>query len=233
MDKGFGKHKEFKLLNKYSEQKETYVRYFYECECKKCGEYRLLSQSDANTGVCLNCKKQKTIDNIIGKVINNYKIIKFSHKNRIHNYECECISCGTKSVVSIAGIKSNKNCKNCRVYGKEPTEEAQLKYRKDQYLQGAKQRSLNFYLSDKEFENLIFGNCYYCKDKPEERKYSNSRNKTKTFSYNGIDRIDSNIGYTKENCVTCCEMCNRMKMAYSKEEFLKKIEKIYNNLLKK
>jgi hypothetical protein len=40
------------------------------------------------------------------------------------------------------------------------------------------------------------------------------------YIYNGIDRVDSNIGYTLENCVPCCEAVNRMKMDLSKEEFI-------------
>ena len=46
---------------------------------------------------------------------------------------------------------------------------------------------------------------------------------------NGIDRIDSNIGYIKENCVSCCWTCNKMKNNFSQKEFLEKINKIYCN----
>ena len=48
----------------------------------------------------------------------------------------------------------------------------------------------------------------------------------------GIDRIDSTKGYSKDNCVSCCKMCNIMKNKFSKEDFLNKVESIYNYYIK-
>jgi 5-methylcytosine-specific restriction endonuclease McrA len=43
---------------------------------------------------------------------------------------------------------------------------------------------------------------------------------------NGIDRIDSNKGYTMDNCVSCCWTCNRMKGNMTQQNFLEHISKI-------
>lgn len=41
---------------------------------------------------------------------------------------------------------------------------------------------------------------------------------------NGFDRIDNTKGHTKDNCVTCCKLCNTTRMDnYTHEEFLKYI----------
>ena len=37
---------------------------------------------------------------------------------------------------------------------------------------------------------------------------------------NGIDRMNNLIGYTKENSVACCQVCNRMKNTLNKETFI-------------
>ena len=42
----------------------------------------------------------------------------------------------------------------------------------------------------------------------------------------GIDRIDSNKGYTKDNVISCCEMCNRMKSDYNVKDWLRKVKTI-------
>jgi len=234
MEKIFGKNKEFKLINSFSEKKTTYTRYYYNCECINCGFKRLLSQSDANDGICLECKKKKTIDNVIGKRINIYKVLNFSHNKFNSNfYNCECLKCGEESVVNINSIKINKNCQNCRKHGSEATEVAQLNYKIDQYKRGVNQRKIEYKLNLEEFKRLIFSKCYYCNDEPEEKTYKNSKNKIKRNKFNGIDRIDSSKGYVIENCIPCCEMCNRMKMAHKQEKFLDQIKKIYNNILKK
>lgn len=232
-NKLLGKHKEFKLLNTFSEKKETYTRYFYNCECVQCGEKRTLSQSDANTGICTKCKTQKTINNVIGKTINTYKVLEFSHKkNTLNFYKCECVKCKNISIVNRTLIENNKSCKFCRKHGSEATEQAQINFIVDQYKRGAKQRNLEYDLTEEQFKTLISNNCYYCNSEPKPKKYRNSKTKTKTISYNGIDRINSNIGYNLVNCVSCCEMCNRMKMAYSQKDFLDQVKKIYNNFEK-
>lgn len=43
----------------------------------------------------------------------------------------------------------------------------------------------------------------------------------------GIDRVDNSVGYTKENSVPCCKLCNFMKKAMSRNDFLSRIKKIY------
>ena len=52
------------------------------------------------------------------------------------------------------------------------------------------------------------------------------------FLRNGIDRIDNNKGYTKENCVPCCDICNRIKMDLPYNVFIEHITKCYKNLTK-
>jgi hypothetical protein len=58
-------------------------------------------------------------------------------------------------------------------------------------------------------ESLFKGRCHYCGQKYEEGGY-----------LLGIDRVDNNIGYTLDNVVTCCGICNYMKWTYSKDTFL-------------
>ena len=38
----------------------------------------------------------------------------------------------------------------------------------------------------------------------------------------GIDRVDSNKPYVKENCVPCCYTCNIHKFTFSQNGFLEK-----------
>jgi hypothetical protein len=38
-----------------------------------------------------------------------------------------------------------------------------------------------------------------------------------------LDRLNSDKGYTKENCVVCCGACNRMKWILGYDAFLAKI----------
>lgn len=97
------------------------------------------------------------------------------------------------------------------------------------YKRGARTRKLEFNLDKESFKNLLFQPCHYCGD----LKTQSWRRKEVhgNLLYNGIDRINSLIGYTKENCVTCCSRCNVCKMDYSKEEFFDMVKKVYERHL--
>jgi hypothetical protein len=90
------------------------------------------------------------------------------------------------------------------------------------YKFSAKRRQLVFDLSDQVFDQLITRVCHYCGEPP-----SNVMNEEGYgLKYSGIDRLDSNISYTDENCVSCCSTCNDMKGRLSRKEFLAKIKQI-------
>lgn len=90
------------------------------------------------------------------------------------------------------------------------------------YVFGAKKRGLVFELSDEVFARLISGLCHYCGEPPSNTMNDGGYG----FRYNGIDRLDSEVGYVADNCVSCCGICNDMKKNLSKEEFLDRIKKI-------
>ena len=99
------------------------------------------------------------------------------------------------------------------------------------YQDNAKNRKHLFNLSFDEFNELISKNCFYCNSEPsipDSKEYQEYKIKNQTdLKINGIDRIDSNIGYQLDNCVSCCSICNLMKNNLIQKDFLKHIEKIY------
>ncbi len=40
-----------------------------------------------------------------------------------------------------------------------------------------------------------------------------------TILVNGIDRIDSRLGYSSNNCQSCCEICNKAKRDLTPSQF--------------
>jgi len=91
------------------------------------------------------------------------------------------------------------------------------------YKSNAKRRGHDFLITKDELYDFIMQECFYCGE-----KHSNFRsNNHDTIRYNGIDRIDSNIGYVKNNLIPCCKKCNIAKNTLSYFEFISHIEKIY------
>lgn len=65
-------------------------------------------------------------------------------------------------------------------------------------------------MTREEFFGKLDGTCYYCG----------------TRDNIGVDRIDSLVGYSKENCISCCSTCNWMKNNSSVYDFIKQCKKI-------
>jgi hypothetical protein len=76
------------------------------------------------------------------------------------------------------------------------------------YVNSSNKRKIEFALSNDDFNQLIEQKCYIC-----DKQNDNDNN-------NGIDRVDSSIGYIKDNCKGCCGTCNIMKKDYSLEYFI-------------
>lgn len=77
-----------------------------------------------------------------------------------------------------------------------------------------------------EFYTIIQQNCSYCGREPSnERNYKNGK-----FTYNGVDRVDSNKPHTLDNVVPCCKFCNISKNNLTLEEFVALVKKQYEHL---
>jgi len=105
------------------------------------------------------------------------------------------------------------------------------------YRRSAAARDYSFGLSFETFRVMTQDACHYCGRKP--RPYNKYLKKDGSpveangklvirkenverawILVNGLDRKDNGAGYTAENTVTCCSICNHAKHTMSYEEFL-------------
>lgn len=103
-------------------------------------------------------------------------------------------------------------------------------YRKYKYRANIK--NLKFNLSKKKFRLLTSSNCFYCGNEPKTKSRIHEIRHNGVYIYNGIDRFDNTKGYTYKNSVPCCEICNKMKLELSFDQFKNHIIEIYKNLRK-
>lgn len=79
-------------------------------------------------------------------------------------------------------------------------------------------------LTDEEFFAKVSENCYYCGSCPlSDTRTINSNGRQHGdwhFLYNGLDRVDSALGYLRSNVVTCCRTCNLAKREMPQSEFV-------------
>jgi hypothetical protein len=90
------------------------------------------------------------------------------------------------------------------------------------YRSGAKLRGVAFELTFEQFVQLIKQCCSYCGSEPK----TVLRRGPWTFVYNGIDRVVNGGGYTVNNTVSCCEVCNSMKADMPLAEWISHMRKV-------
>lgn len=147
-------------------------------------------------------------------------------KDRV--WECEC-DCGAAIKVLGGNLKKKyadprtPSCLECSFQRKRVYSNSVVAYRYCVYQFNARKSGWPFKITYECFEELLRGDCFYCGALPQllirnwgVRRYA-AHNQAEV---NGIDRIDSSLGYIEGNLVSCCYLCNRAKMEDSAEQFL-------------
>ena len=147
-------------------------------------------------------------------------------------WKCLC-KCGKISYHEGSRVKKNiiTSC-GCGRRSKN-SKESILKAKYRDYRWGAKKRSLKFQLSYKRFKEIVKDKCYYCGSAPSMTGRGNKIKGDFKILINGIDRKNNDVGYTKENCVPCCKICNRAKDVMTTQEFEGWIKKANNHIVLK
>jgi len=83
-------------------------------------------------------------------------------------------------------------------------------------------------LDKNQFRAITTRPCFYCGAEPTQR--FNEDNYNGTYVYNGIDRINSDLGYVEGNVVPCCKQCNFAKRDLPVSEFIDWITAAYTHL---
>lgn len=220
---------------------------FWLCECD-CDHKRIvvdghsLRQNRQKSCGCLQRENAKNnyID-LMGKKFGRLTVIEkidkprnSKTKNRGTYWLCNC-SCDNKTIIVSGASLRSGNTQSCGCLQKESGfkeyQIATFNRLYKSYLIKAEQRNLVFEISKDYFYTMTKQNCFYCGKEPHQVIKSKSNNGD--YIYNGIDRLYSDKGYTKGNCVPCCGQCNVAKMAIPHDEFLIWIDRVYKHLHRK
>jgi hypothetical protein len=215
-EKYCGKHYRYMY---FDEELETGIKY---CNVLR-GCYKKLNDGFKR---CEDCRKECAIKetklkkNVIEK---NEELEKNGSKEKI------CISCPRLFIPFLTQHKiMSMKCQKCHNYVVKQDEQRINRirnYREERfrninqlykdYNKSAKRRNHSFDLDLEKFKVLALSECHYC-------------DYYKEGEVNGIDRVNNDLGYTMDNCVTCCYTCNKMKRYYHPLYFVQTC-KIFTN----
>lgn len=126
-----------------------------------------------------------------------------------------CTNCNKEMPV----INPRRSCDKCLEDGRNKDRGRVLHSERFAYKAASRNKECN--LTTKEIMITSFSPCHYC------------GNQFVGSELNGIDRINNQIGYTKENITPCCRTCNVIKYTNSDDVFLKMVQHIatYHDLV--
>jgi hypothetical protein len=162
--------------------------------------------------------------------------------------EILCIECKKPKVVCLNDVKNNRSLRHRKCRGNIDSKlrngslsisEAKLiiagiwlkRTKSDHLHRGSSILRERTYARDitllaEDVIDIIFENCYYCGAIPTYTYYNYP------IKFNGVDRVDNNLGYIKGNCVACCFICNRAKANMIQKQFLEWIKRAYEYQLR-
>lgn len=174
--------------------------------------------------------------NLIGQIINPWKILEYAGQQRqecgvLQTYwKVNCTNCGLEADKTTSAIKNKHGCRNCSLL---PKGAAGLNNLYTTYKGNCRRSGRQFDITLEYFKNLTSAKCHYCGSEPQKifscNKYRNKSSTWGNYTFNGIDRVNNDIGYTNVNCVPCCHICNRAKNIMSAAEFTDFIKRVSDN----
>lgn len=186
----------------------------------------------STTGLPEMIKLPPKITDLTGKTFGEMVVLGFAgysspEKGRPRpKWLIEC-SCGKQKEMLATTLNHTKvqSCGHQRGFRTLPDNAAAINLRFYQYKKNAIKMSREFSLTQLQFKTFLLGECTYCGSPPSSVVKARGKHQ-KGFYYNGVDRVDNEKGYTIDNCVTCCTICNLMKRKMSVISFIDHVKKI-------
>lgn len=182
----------------------------------------------------------KTKKDETGKSYGKWTVLEVSSKVTLSQttyWTCQCCCGKIKDVLGTSLRNGSSTSCGCIKPSPKAIPESIFSKHYRSYKYGAKRKTTTyeFSLSFEDYKKLVQLPCHYCGQEPYDIKFLYNRKSKKDKSLdisvkiNGIDRLDNNLGYILSNCVSCCKMCNLMKLSDSEESFLNQVKLIYEN----
>lgn len=171
------------------------------------------------------------IASVVGKKYGRLTVTSYDYETKKYLATCDCgVTKGYRGYSLKSGITKSCGClnKEARPHRHKPEHLSAKKEIYKNYKHAAKRRGYSFDLDLESFVSFIEKECKYCGSLGSNISPLKAH---KDYKFNGVDRVDNTKGYTKDNCVTACKICNNSKASLTLEEWDEWIENIYKGRL--
>jgi hypothetical protein len=174
-------------------------RTYVEIVCPACLDKRIIRSDGIKFTMCKKCANYKKWDNKIYR-----EKCSNAHKGKKNSDEAR-----KKISLALKG-KIPKNLKLMQDLHRLPNGIASARHAYSAKKKASKKRNHEFLLTFEEYYEIVTKKCVYCGAEPSQVTKPHATINGE-FLHNGIDRIDNNKEYTKENSCSCCRRCNTYK----------------------
>jgi hypothetical protein len=164
--------------------------------------------------------------NLVGKTFGKFSVISYAGSTKggsSWNCKCACGNIVVRTGPRLRAAQPNYNC-GCIYTGTQPGDFLTIVRRHvvGVIIQRAIRRMKVMDLSRQQILELIEKPCHYCGAIGSNvvRLSKRKAHIGKEYRHNGLDRVDSAIGYTVANTVPCCRECNHAKFTLSPIEYI-------------
>jgi hypothetical protein len=191
--------------------------------------------SNPETPFCSKkCWYNSQLKSLVGKRYGRLLVSERTRRNQTTLYTCQC-DCGKSVEVTHTNLSEGTQSCGClitetRGSERKPLKDVVSRALLNVYKRNAKKRHYEWSLPYDKFIELINGDCYYCRASLSNTFTWRYKYETASLAFNGIDRLDNTIGYTIDNCVSCCRICNSAKGELSLDEFKSWAARLVANL---
>lgn len=215
---------------------DKWRRSYWLCKCD-CGNEKIINSRGFKNGSTKSCGCIRRLE-LTGQRFGRLIVIEFSHFNKRGNscWLCKC-DCGNHTTPQGSNLKYG-DTKSCGCLQKEMASKAGqlpegIAARNKvivSHKNNAKRKNIEQALTDKQIIAIHKRNCHYCGALPSNTISGAECNGS--YTYSGIDRVDNNKGYTTDNSVPCCAICNHAKNNLTYNEFMNWLKQIHSHLIK-
>jgi 5-methylcytosine-specific restriction endonuclease McrA len=223
--------------------KHTQAVWLFKCDCGAFVERRVASLTSSirsgNTPGCPECVSR--FRDITGQTFGKLTAIELLDRcnpaNIIWLFECTCGARVARSAHNVSTTLKKgftPSCGSLKCDARHRDEDALINQLVARYRKNAKAKNRLFALSVEECIALFRSNCHYCGVEPSQVMRHRvhrpgGRLNEETYTYNGIDRIDNEVGYIAGNVVACCGTCNHAKRDMTYDEFLTWVYRVHQH----
>ena len=196
--------------------------------CRFCGGTdKMYHHGSPYSGICRSCSHKGQVNakaEYTGETFNNHLVLGLDREKKpvggkLERYwKVRCLSCGLESTRE-QGYLRKRVCHKCYIHKRRFDEKPKRAKRSAHVVfvstqHGAYNRRLEFSLTELDVEEIISKPCSYCGIE----------------EYIGIDRFKNDVGYTKNNSVPCCKICNNAKGTQSPLEFGAWLDRVHDHM---